>query len=116
MKKALLILTFSYFYFVLGAQEPQIAVDTTTYTYCELIGMPKGIAKVAAYVDFGGNQEYINDPAYEFLIMKDGKFGTVESMLSALNFMASKGWQYVDRFNTSPVGSQGETYLLRKKR
>ena len=115
MKKAFLILAFTCFYFVLGAQETQLASDTSTYAYCELTCMPKGIGKVSAYVDFGGNQKYIIDPVYEFLIMKDGKFATVESMLSILNFMASKGWQYVDSFNRSLMGSQGETYLLRKK-
>lgn len=116
MKKAFLILAFTCFYFVLEAQEPQIVADTSTYAYCELTCMPKGIGKTAAYVDFGGNQKYIKDPAYEFLIMKDGKFATVESMLSALNFMGSKGWQYVDSFNRSLMGAQGETYLLRKRR
>lgn len=97
----------------------QILVEGTNINdldlqYIELVGKSKLLSptKIKVFVDYGQsfswNQQVIKSA--------DGKTAAFNSMVDALNFMDSNGWEYVNNYIISDAsGELTYKYLLRKK-
>jgi hypothetical protein len=92
-----------------------IAPDGTIETYCLILGTKVLLKnKVTVQIDFG---QGINNwrPKQSLLTDANGKKVQFNSMIDALNFMASKGWSFVDAYAIT-VGNQHVYHWLMKKR
>jgi hypothetical protein len=116
MKKLAFTLTLFLFCFIVKGQEIQTAVDSTKYTYCEIVGIAKFLSKkVTIQIDFGEFTKTWSDNRY-----KDpatGKPYEFNSMVDALNFMGKNGWEFVQAY-TIGDNSSGYVYhfMLKKTR
>jgi hypothetical protein len=95
----------------------QSEVDSSTaskYVYCEIVGTQKLFStKITVSVDFGQEKDYF----YRDSRLRDeqtGKVQTFNSMVDALNFMGSSGWEFVQAY-TVTIGQQNVYHYLLKK-
>jgi hypothetical protein len=95
----------------------QTATDTLSkpkYVYCQLLmttvfETPKGRIEI----DFGKDKSFAPDASYIDLVKR--KIKTYSSMVDALNFMASKGWE-MDQATVLTEGSYHTFHWLLKKK
>jgi|1048.fasta_scaffold34133_1 hypothetical protein len=84
------------------------------YVYCEIVGTQKLFStKITVSVDFGQEKDYF----YRDSRLRDeqtGKVHTFNSMVDALNFMGSSGWEFVQAY-TVTIGQQNVYHYLLKK-
>jgi hypothetical protein len=115
MKKMMAVLAFGLWSFGAGAQ---VVVDGNNINdmdikYCELVGQAKflSLTKIKVYVDYGQDfswkQQTIKNAA--------GKNAAFNSMIEALNFMDTNGWEYVNNYLINNNGDLIYKFLLRKK-
>jgi len=109
--KKLLLLTF----FLLSISLTAFS-QTRTYQYAEMVATQKLFStKIIISIDFG-------DPLIAFktdLRIKDsaGKVESFNSVVDAMNYLDSKGWEFISAFPVS-VGQSGGSvyhYLFRRK-
>lgn len=97
-----------------------ININALNIKYCELSGFDYGVFKsnIIIYVDYG---QFISNPNEITIKNEKGKSMKFNSMIDALNFMESNGWEYIDQsINTgvtSLFGKNGSMYkyLLNRK-
>lgn len=83
--------------------------QTPQFAYCELVGISKFMStKVSIVVDFGqaDKDKRLKD--------ENGKAKTFNSMVDALNYMGSQGWEFVQAYAVTE-GSQNVYHFLLKK-
>lgn len=87
---------------------------TSKYVYCELIGMAKFLStKVTVAVDYGEERSFFQDTR-----MRDeqtGKVASFNSMVDALNYMGTKGWEFVQAYVVTTGNQNVYRWLLKKK-
>lgn len=85
----------------------------TQYVYCELVGMAKIFStKVTVAVDYGEERSFFQDSR-----MRDdqtGKVTSFNSMVDALNYMGTKGWEFEQAYVVT-TGTQNVYHWLLKK-
>ena len=85
--------------------------------YCELVGKAAGIfgGKVTIEVDFGQEKGFwarlTGDP---MLDPQTGRPRAFNSMIDAMNFMGSQGWQFVNAYAVTIKDSNVYHYVMRK--
>ncbi|MFN8323062.1 MAG: hypothetical protein U0T74_10430 [Chitinophagales bacterium] len=91
--------------------------DTTNFPrteeYCLIIGYAKLFSsKVTIHIDFGQKRKYFADSR-----LKDasGRLVEFESMIDALNFMNSKGWELYAAYPMTSSSGSAYHYLLKRK-
>jgi hypothetical protein len=96
----------------------QTTTDTLTtskYVYCELVGMAKFLStKVTVAVDYGEERSFFQDTR-----MRDeqtGKVTSFNSMVDALNYMGTKGWEFVQAYVVTTGNQNVYRWLLKKKK
>ena len=94
---------------------PATAGPTATRTeeYCMVLATAKMMStKVTITIDFGQERKYFSDARY-----KDdaGKVVTFNSVIDALNFMNSQGWEFVNAYAIT-VGGQNVYHYVMKRR
>lgn len=96
----------------------QTTTDTLTtskYVYCELVGMAKFLStKVTVSVDYGEERSFFQDTR-----MRDeqtGKVTSFNSMVDALNYMSTKGWEFVQAYVVTTGNQNVYRWLLKKKK
>lgn len=78
--------------------------------YCELVGTSKMLsAKVNVQIDFGQNPYKDNR-----IVDENGKTKTFNSMVDAMNYMGSLGWEFKQAYVIT-VGSQNVYHWLLSK-
>ena len=81
------------------------------YIYCELVGEGRFLSlKLNVRVDFGFNVDWKE----QHLRGDDGKKITFTSMVDAMNYMGSMGWEFVQAY-TVTSGNQNVYHWLLKK-
>jgi hypothetical protein len=115
--RQLIVLLFVLILFDITLKGQQInnPIDSTKFTYCEIIGTRKLMnTKVNIEIDFGekGNLRVDNrlkDPA-------TGKNYVFNSMMDALNFMGKNGWEFVQAYATAnDQAGTGYHFLMKKQ-
>jgi len=96
----------------------QTTTDTLTtskYIYCELVGITKFLStKVTVAVDYGEEKSFFQDTR-----MRDeqtGKVTSFNSMVDALNYMGTKGWEFVQAYVVTTGNQNVYHWLLKKKK
>ncbi len=117
MRKSIIIL-FLIFISIPAWSQDTIPDRKIYYEYCELVGKPKAFSsKIAVSADFGDERGWLSNAK-----MRDeatGKIKSFNSMIDALNFMSSYGWEFVHAYVTPQVSSEGavgnETHWILKR-
>lgn len=84
------------------------------YAYCELVGT-QGVftTKVTVSIDFGQAQSFFNRD--QTLKDANGKAIKFNSMVDALNYMGSQGWEFIQAFTIGEKGSFTYHFLMKKE-
>ena len=91
----------------LSAQYDSLNYVGDKYVYCELVGTQKFLStKIIVSVDYG---EYGTT-----LKSKFGKHKLFNSMIDGLNYMGSKGWEFVQAYTITLNNSSIYHYVLKK--
>ena len=98
---------------VLPLQDMEKPVETPTYFYAELVGTANfGGNKIASVnIDFGQAKKYAEDTR---LRNADGSIKKFNSMVDAMNWMGSMGWEFVQAYVVT-MGNQNVYHWLMKK-
>ncbi len=93
------------------SEESQL-IEQKKYVYCELMGREELLsAKVTVDIDFGQKVSFWNrDRRYKD---ENGKPISFNSMVDAMNFMGSLGWEFVQAYVVT-VGQQNVYHWLLK--
>ena len=117
MKKLLLILVLTCISTLGFCQENQQSqqiskIDQKKFVYCELLGREKLLStKITVDIDFGQSVSFWNqDRRYKD---ENGKPVVFNSMVDAMNFMGSLGWEFVQAYVVT-VGQQNVYHWLLK--
>lgn len=89
-------------------------VNDLDLQYIELVGKTKLLSptKIKVFVDYGQAFSW----SQQTIKSADGKTSAFNSMVDALNFMDSNGWEYVNNYIISDAsGELTYKYLLKKK-
>lgn len=83
------------------------------YVYCEIVGttMVSGLTKVKIVIDYGDKE---SDPNGEVLYGKDNKPLKFNSMVGAMNYLGTNGWEFVQAYAVTKGNSNVYHYLMRK--
>lgn len=88
---------------------------TSGFTYCELVGTGKLFStKVTIDIDFGEEKGYFEDTRLRN--EATGKLQTFNSMVDALNYMGSQGWEFVQAYVVTMNNNQNVYHWLLKKK
>lgn len=91
IKKLLLITVFCFAIIGLRAQD-----DNATYIYCEIVGTQRFMSnKVTIELDYGQAKKF---GERQRLRGEDGKPVIFNSMVDAMNWMGSKGWEFCQAY------------------
>lgn len=118
MKKVIFVLLVLFFTPGLFAQnstdenQKNELIERKEYVYCQIMGREKLLsAKVTVDIDFGQEVSFWKqDRRYKD---ENGKAVTFNSMVDAMNFMGSLGWEFVQAYVVT-VGQQNVYHWLLK--
>lgn len=104
---------FSTILFSQNNSEGKAKKDSTTFSYCQIVGTPKLMStKVNIEIDFGQYKSMWADNS-----LKDPATGeriVFNSMIDALNYMGKLGWEFAQAYIVT-TGSNSVYYYLLKK-
>jgi hypothetical protein len=90
-------------------------ITTSKYEYCELVGMAKFLStKVTVAVDYGEERSFFQDTRVRD--EQTGKVTSFNSMVDALNYMGTKGWEFVQAYVVTTANQNVYHWLLKKKK
>lgn len=73
------------------------SANKKTYVYCQLVGVEKALSnKVNVQIDFGQSTNFWK--GVDYLKDEKGKKVTFNSMIDAMNYMGSQGWEFVQAY------------------
>ncbi len=114
MKKLILLVLIAF-----SIQAKAQVTDTTKYVqkeqYCMLLATAKFMStKVTVSIDFGQETHLLK---YVDSRIKDdtGKVVAFNSVIDALNYMASKGWVFVNAYSLTTSGQNVLHYVLKRE-
>ena len=113
MKKIILLLLFV-LPVLSQAQNTVVAVASPQEQYCMVLATSKLLSnKVTITIDFGQETKMF---AFKDTRLKDddGAVKNFNSVIDALNYMASQGWQFVNAYVITVGGQNVYHYVLRK--
>lgn len=91
---------------ILFAQDKAVSIKEQPIKYCEIVGTYSN--KLRIEIDFGQSKEFYENDQY-----KDpttGKPFVFTSMIDALNFMSTNGWEFVQAYT---IGGD-QIFLLKR--
>jgi hypothetical protein len=117
MKKLFVLLFVLFSLQTLSQTNEKVEMATTPdYVYCELVGTQKFLStKVVVSVDYGEEKEFFYDQRIRD--EQTGKVQSFNSMVDALNYMGTKGWEFAQAYVVSTGSNSASVYhwLLKKK-
>lgn len=85
----------------------------TNYVYCELVGTQKLLStKVNVRADYGQKASWWR--GVDYIADENGKKVDFNSMVDAMNYMGSQGWEFVQAYVVT-IASQNVYHWLLKK-
>lgn len=107
MKKIVLFLAFAFCCIVAHAQQKN-------YVYCELVGTGKLFStKVNVQADFGQQTSFWK--GVDYIKDADGKRINFNSMVDAMNFMGTQGWEFVQAYVVTTSNQNVYHWLLKRE-
>lgn len=107
MNKLLLFTVFMFCAYAGMAQQKNFA-------YCELVGTEKLLStKVKVQVDFGQKSSFWK--GVDFVRDANGKIVNFNSMVDAMNYMGSQGWEFVQAYVVTTNNQNVYHWLLKKE-
>lgn len=93
----------------------QVSNTKPNYTYCTIVGFRTGFGKrVKISVDYGQEKKYWTNESV--IKNEDGKAKKFESMMDALNYMASvDGWEFVQAYVISYSNQSVYHFLMKRQ-
>lgn len=89
--------------------------DDHDYVYCQIVGQGKLFSKKVTVTIDAGDEESSNIWKRNFLKDAQGNPIVFNTMIGALNYMASKEWDFVQAY-TLTIGNQNVYHYLMKKK
>lgn len=84
-----------------------------TEQYCQVLATHKPFStKVILTVDYGQETKFFGDKGT--VRTEDGKIQSFNSVIDALNFMNSQGWQFVNAYAILVSGQNVYHYVMRR--
>lgn len=104
---ALILVLFTFVQIPVQAQKKE-------YIYAQIVGTEKFFStKVRVSIDFGQETKFFGDRGT--IRDKDGKRRSFNSMIDALNFMGSIGWEFAQAYTITLSNQNVYHYLLKKE-
>ena len=95
-------------------QSSRDSTVASRYVYCELVGMQKFLStKVTVVIDYGEETKFFSDNRLRD--NETGKVRTFNSMVDALNYMGSNGWEFVQAYVVTNGQQNIYRWLLKMK-
>ncbi|MFK7947364.1 MAG: hypothetical protein AB8G11_07240 [Saprospiraceae bacterium] len=79
--------------------------------YVQIVGSAKLNGQVIIVIDYGQKRKFFKPSVIK---NSEGKTQTFNSMIAALNFMSSNGWEYVNSYAVTVGNSNVYHYLLKR--
>lgn len=105
MKKVLLfliLLTAGRFFSSAQTDSISSVNEETKTVFAQILGVNKNVLgignKISVEIDFGLEKNFWGNDGRDMLVDENGKDLKFNSMVDAMNFMAERGWQYVDSY------------------
>jgi len=84
-----------------------------TEQYCQVLASAKPFStKVSITVDYGQETKFFGDRGV--VRSEDGKIQSFNSVIDALNYMSSQGWQFVNAYAITVGGQNVYHYVMRR--
>ena len=115
MKKVTLFIAMAFFCLHVSAQVNVDGIDINTkenLEYVEILGVGKLNGQVVISIDYGQKRKLFKPSVIKG---PDGKNRAFNSMVDALNFFNSNGWEYVNSYAVTIGNSNVYHYLLKRK-
>lgn len=89
--------------------------NEAAFVYCQIVGTQKLFSpQVNVYVDYGQETTFWNKWSVSAIKDDEGKVKSFNSMIDALNYMGSQGWEFEQAY-TITMGQQNVYHFLLKK-
>lgn len=113
MKKLLILISVIYcLVSTVNAQE-NIPTEEMQFFYCELLGTQKMLSnKITVTIDFGQINKLVSD---QRLRDDKGEVIVFNSMVDAMNWMGSRGWEFIQAYVVTVGNNQNVYHWLLKK-
>ena len=118
MKKVLFIAVLVFLATNLKAQtNDSIQSNESKYQYCEVVGSTSSIlsTKVRIQVDYGQEVSFWNQYSKRVIKEEDGKAIKFNSMIDALNYMGTQGWEFVQAYAVTMGNTNVYHFLMKRK-
>lgn len=113
MKKVLLMAVMAFFIVCANAQEVKEVVSEPKYLYCEIVGTASLFStKVKIDVDYGQEVSFWSQDRR--LRDDSGKSVKFNSMVDAMNYMGTQGWEFVQAYVVT-IGNQNVYHWMLKR-
>lgn len=102
------------------AQESDtVPAPKTKTVFAQIMGINKNVLgignKLSVEIDFGDEKNFWGNDGRNILIDENGKELKFNSMVDAMNFMGSQGWEYEDSYVITVAQQNVIHWLLSKK-
>ena len=88
--------------------------QTKSFAYCELIGTQKLLStKMVVQVDYGQKTTFFE--GVDFIRDENGKRVDFNSMIDAMNFMGTQGWEFVQAYIVTSGQTQVYHWVLKRE-
>ena len=92
-----------------------VPISELEVEYVRIVGTSKNMSnKVKVEIDFGQENKFFSSNKDTMITDKEGKKKIFESMIDALNFMHSNGYEFVSASSFSRGGINVYHYMLRR--
>ena len=93
----------------------EMPIHDIDVTYIQIVGMTRLLSnKVNIHIDFGQNTQFFNDGKETQIKDENGKLLKFNSMIDALNFMESNGYNFVQAYALLVDGQKVHHYIMKK--
>jgi len=115
MKKVLLLAVMAVFYLSSFSQESTDSIKVK-FMYCEIVGTGSLFStKVKIEIDYGQEVSFWNQANGRTLKDDSGNAIKFNSMVDALNYMGTKGWEFVQAYNVLKSNQDVYHWLLKRE-
>ncbi len=98
-------------------ESPQEGDEITTYAL--ILGINKNVLgignKISVQIDFGEDKNFWGNDGRDILVDENGKDIKFNSMVDALNFMGSRGWEFENAYAITMGNQHVYHWLVSKK-
>ncbi len=91
----------------------EVQIDSTQTIYCNIVGI-RGVSKLKVTIDMGEYKGILGLNSSQIVDGESGNKKKFNSMIDALNYMSTKGWEFCQVYTTIVTGTTSATIYLVK--